>query len=731
MNIRLFLLTSCIVLCIACEKETALEEYYYQEGNFSGSIYDALDSTGLFNYFIQGIDSSEIANQLKNTLVTVVAPSDQAFEAYFAKHGYGSLSDIPISELQDLIGHHVITWPNSPTSFEIDPLYFKRQTNMAQRTEVKYDPFDQIDRTVVKEAKYLQFYFQEMFDYYGLTNEDYRLLSGTDLSPATGFNIYHSPVDSIVPYGNGWIYYVDEVIEPVQNLDDWLLSGEDYSLFRTLFERYSLYYVDGSVSNSVPVKRSNVFQNNRYYRIDMELCFETVGYIKKGGSLISLKASSGHTVLAPHNNVLQDFIDLYFQNYPGFGESIFTVDKYTLDGIHIHNIVRSIIAPYLFVGQTLFPSNFFSEGGINALDGTNIKLNQENIDDYTLCSNGYAYGVNTFVVPRTFRSILKPVFTSPDYKYFTAAVLAAKISGYLNDVKANYTLMLPTDSAFIKNNILLLDVNTYNNDYGGSIDPTQGLNETVFLDLRSGQAERMDVQGLFDIVFSHLFTEDIALSSEKQYAKSVLGSYVGFTRDSVWSGGNMEERWGLGIPEIPDVIMDLTGAGTDNGSVYVVNDLIKSPTYSVGRMLLTNPAYSRFAELCESSGLLSADGTLTVYGNYPTVFVPTNAAIDQFISEGKLPVEEDELLAFIKYFFVDRDVFTSESINETVPTLCKDEELSSEFSIVYKTVALNGSPGNLQIKGIHNSSFLDVISGEESDIICSNGIIHLVDGVLN
>ena len=731
MKLKLLIITCFCIFLISCEKESALERYYYQEGNFSGSIYDALDSIGLYKHFLLGIDSSEIANQLKNTLVTVIAPSDRAFENYFAKYGYATLSDIPISELQDLIGQHVVTWPNSPTSFEIDPLYYKRQSNMAQRTVTKYDQINQIDRTIVSEAKYLQFYFQKMFNYYGATEEDYRLLTGAEISQATGFNIYDVAVDSIVPYGNGWVYYVNKVIEPVQNLDDWLINGEDYSLFSTLFDRYSLYYVDNVVNRTIPVKRSNLFQNNRYYRIDMELCFETVGYIKKGSSLISLKASSGHTVVAPKNDVLEEFIDQNFQNYPGFKESLNTVDKFSLDGIHIHNIVRSILAPYMFVGQLIFPSVFLSDGGVNALDGTNIKLDEFLIDEYALCSNGYAYGINSYVVPRTFKSILKPIFTSPDYKYFTAAVLAAKISGFLNDKQANYTLMLPTDEAFIKNNILLLDVYTYNNDYGGNVDPTEGLHETVFLDMRGTQPVRLDVQDLFDIVFSHVFTENITPSSQKQFTKSVLGSYVGITQDSVWSGGNIEDRWETGTFVIPEVILDLTGDGTDNGSVYVVNDLIKSPTYSLGQMISTNPVYSRFKDLCGSSGLLSPDGTMNVYGNYPTVFVPTNAAIDQFISEGKLPVDEKELQDFIKYFFVDRDVFTSHSISGEVPTLCKDEKLSSEFSIVYKKAELIGSPGNLQIKGINNTSFLNVINGEDSDIICSNGIIHLVDGVLN
>ena len=68
MKLKLLLFTYLMVLIISCERERALDKYYNQPGNFSGSIYDALNSSGLFNHFILGVDSSEFDNQMKNIL---------------------------------------------------------------------------------------------------------------------------------------------------------------------------------------------------------------------------------------------------------------------------------------------------------------------------------------------------------------------------------------------------------------------------------------------------------------------------------------------------------------------------------------------------------------------------------------------------------------------------------------------------------------------------------------
>jgi uncharacterized surface protein with fasciclin (FAS1) repeats len=733
-----WLITILLMIIASCETESALERYYYQEGTFSGSIYEALDAKGSYNVFLEGIDSTELDNQLKNTLVTVIAPSDDAFEAFLVEKGYSSVSEMPIGELEDLISHHVITWPHPPGNFENEPVFFKRKSNMVSRPVSKYNVITQAPVTVMADPKYLQFYSAGMLNEYGATEEDYETLAGTDLSPETGFNIYDAHVDSIAPYGNGWVYYVDKVVEPRQNLDEWLLNAQEYSLFSDLLNRFSIF-VETS-GNNPPLKRSNILLNRHRYRIDMELCFEVVSDDNNSSSS-TLKASSGFTVLAPRNEVLNAFIDSQFGEYPGFRELMYTFDKSSMDVLHVENILRTVITSSMFLDRMIFPSDLVSDAGVYNYEGTYYQLSESDIVDVAFCSNGYGYGINHFEVPRTFKSIMRPLFTTPDFTYMAEAIIYTDALSYLNDVNGNYTFLLPTNEAFNKQDIYMMDLNTYNNNYAeeeGIEGEDATLMEAVFLRIDSVNSdfEILEKQDLFSLIFNHLFTEQIDLTSGTQHAMNALGYYTAYNTDSIWSGGNMEERWieeddviTEGEPRIPAPQEAFVAPFVDNGKVHVIDNLIKEPERSLAEALAVNPEYSTFRNLCNNANLLSGDN-LAIFGNYTTVFVPTNTVLDQFIAEGNLPTDAEELQNFVRYFFIEHDQFTTSAVDIVTETHSVDPVQSTEFNNVYRTIALNGTPGNLEVRGSANSSGIRVIEGKNSNIICSNGIIHQINGVL-
>jgi hypothetical protein len=206
---------------------------------------------------------------------------------------------------------------------------------------------------------------------------------------------------------------------------------------------------------------------------------------------------------------------------------------------------------------------------------------------------------------------------------------------------------------------------------------------------------------------------------------NALAKYVGITEDSIWSGGNIIGRLDSRTvsPEIMEDLSDLV----DNGKVYVIDDLVIPPRYTFGELIAEDTTFSRFKGICEDAGLYTDEG-LQVFGEFPTVFIPTNDALNQYISEGKLPASESELQSFVKYFFINRTVFTNETISETVETASKDEQLSTEFEIVYLKAEINGTYDNLKIKGLGNTTFLDVTNTR--NIICDDGIIHQINGVL-
>jgi hypothetical protein len=381
----------------------------------------------------------------------------------------------------------------------------------------------------------------------------------------------------------------------------------------------------------------------------------------------------------------------------------------------------------MFIKQIVFPSQLYA-GAVSGSDGTIYKFSPEDFSEYALCSNGYAYGLKTFAVPRNFQSILKPVYTTPDFKFMTAAVDRLEINYYLNNMNASYTLFLPTDEAFLKNNIHLLAYEDAAVNWGLPVDNRLGYNDYVFYNADTTGGNVPDLIApidLFELVFNHLFVSPISLSSQMQFLLNAPAKYVGITEDSIWSGGNIIGRLGSRTAS-PKVLEDLSGSA-DNGRVYVIDDLIMPPKYTFGELIAEDTTFSRFKDICEDAGLYTENG-LQIFGEFPTAFIPTNTALNQYISEGKLPSSESELQSFVKYFFVNRTYFTNETISETVETVSKDEQQSTVFEIVYRKAVLDGTFGSLRIKGFGNDTFIDVT--DKRNIICNDGIIHQINGVL-
>ncbi len=58
--------------------------------------------------FEEGISRLDIYENLDAVVVTLFAPSDQAFQAYFNQNGYNDINGIPMDTLEGLINYHII-----------------------------------------------------------------------------------------------------------------------------------------------------------------------------------------------------------------------------------------------------------------------------------------------------------------------------------------------------------------------------------------------------------------------------------------------------------------------------------------------------------------------------------------------------------------------------------------------------------------------------------------------
>ena len=155
-------------------------------------------------------------------------------------------------------------------------------------------------------------------------------------------------------------------------------------------------------------------------------------------------------------------------------------------------------------------------------------------------------------------------------------------------------------------------------------------------------------------------------------------------------------------------------ATVDYGDLFEGVD--ETENYEVLDLARMEPGLSRFVELVDMSGLAPSFEVAGEFGEGVTVFIPTNEAF------AEMPLEEYNLLIDPTnraklVLFIQRHVLPNE-----VPSI------QFNSSQIIETVTENEIPVSTEMDGN-----LVIVGGArivKSDIEASNGIIHIVDGII-
>lgn len=250
----------------------------------------------------------------------------------------------------------------------------------------------------------------------------------------------------------------------------------------------------------------------------------------------------------------------------------------------------------------------------------------------------------------------------------TAADLVETLSG-----AGPFTVFAPTDDAFAK-----LPAGTVE----GLLKPEnkQALIDTLLYHVVSGKVMAADVTSLTS-------------------ASTVLGKDVAIKVD-------------MGKVYINDAQVVITDIETSNGVIHVVDSVILPPA-EVGTIVDTAVADGRFTTLV--AALTAADLVETLSGAGPfTVFAPTNDAFAKLPAgtvEGLLKAENKQaLIDTLLYHVVSGKVMAADVTG-----------LTSASTVLGKDVAIKVDMGNVYI----NDAQVII-----TDIVTSNGVIHVIDTVI-
>lgn len=156
-----------------------------------------------------------------------------------------------------------------------------------------------------------------------------------------------------------------------------------------------------------------------------------------------------------------------------------------------------------------------------------------------------------------------------------------------------------------------------------------------------------------------------------------------------------------------------------NGVIHVINNVLMPP---VGNLVVTAQSDTSFtylvaAVLRASQGSTNVASVLSGTGPF-TVFAPTNAAFRNagFPTIASIQAADPNTLATIlTYHVIAGRIFSSDLTNGAMPATLNGE-----------TVSINLSSG-ATVKGMKNTTASNII---KTNIVASNGVVHVVDQVL-
>ncbi|MDN5554730.1 fasciclin domain-containing protein [Prevotella sp.] len=637
-SVLLFVLSISLFVCSCSDK---MGDYYDAPSWFQGSAWKILEAKGDYSIFLKGAELAGYKPIMNgNSILTIMAPDDKAFSEYLSKHGYSDISEVNTSELQKLIGFHLLYYSyNKDKLVNFRPegdlatdeekeknagMYYKFRTRSSNTPTVEIEASTGRRRTVYHLDRFIPVFSSRFFQTKTLdaaSNYNY-FYPNTIWKGDEGFNVSNAAVNE---YGiladNGYIYTVDQVLEPLETIYTKMKTKGDYSIFSNLYDQNTSYVYDATLSKDygTSLGADSLFIHTH----GSDLPAIAVEWYSTKYADVADNASKAYSVFAPSDDAMNKFFDDYWEQ--GGYESLSDVDALAM---------KYLLKQFVYPDGIVFPEEIKSRKVKNVYD-MNFNFDPDKVTDKSMCVNGVFYGLNTIDTPLLFGSVVGPAFRNKNNNYYLYMLAGAGLIVSYSSQDTKYVLLMPTNEIIQSEGISL---RTY-------ADGSRLQQET-----EDGLAD-VSTSVMRDVVNLHTVT---GVQSLKETGTQILATQMGFNYLFVKDGKITTSAAYTQLLE-PDNNVNpfVSFSEIKNGNASWNN----GKTYSYGgdklfkaedgdglkhRLAVCNDSryvYYQFAKLLQKSGMVTSnDAILDLIGTSHFIsFIPTNQAISDAISAGKIP----------------------------------------------------------------------------------------------
>ncbi|RYE36715.1 MAG: hypothetical protein EOP42_02325 [Sphingobacteriaceae bacterium] len=728
---------SLILTFISCRKQ-AYDDFYGRPDNLAPAIYQQLQAKGNFTSLLACIDKAGYKNTLSNAgYWTIFAANDDAFKQYLQANNISNISQLP-----DSTARKIVTYALIYNAFQTDHIADFQSTagwvaNSAfKRRTANYDGVYQaningqslnvlsnnrngsIYISGDNNNKYVPYYYSSFMAAKGLTEADYKYFYPN--SAYTGFNVdAGAVVNKNIVAENGVIHETNKVITPLPSLEQYLAANPNYSVFRQLYERYQVGYTP----NLDATRRFQVLTGSSG-QVSIKQYSDALSYSLNNENYVKLQdndgQADGYSLFVPNNAALNNYLtETILENYK-------SIDKLPI------NIISDLLNAHMWQ-TTVWPSRF---SNTNNSQGEPARFNAAtDVIDKKVCSNGFFYGTNKVQLANVFNSVYSRPYLDPDYSLMTRA-LDQSLKFLIINPNIKTTLIMIPDAVFRK----------------AGIDYSTALSSFTYTAPGAALVSGTPALGVVNRILNlHVIltpNDELRTLSGSGIVETYGGEYIRYQNGGVFAYGNVDAN----NNRVPLVTTSIRN--TNNGPVYYQNtDVLKATDRNVGFHVslnatrTTDPFYMYYQYLlnCPLYTPLTAavaPGSINGVqaGVFYTLFVPTNAAIQDAVNRGFLPgtgagavktpnynptsqVDKDLVSKFIQYHILKQTTVVADGKKTgAFPTLL------TTASGDPATFTISSTPGTMQITDAQGNKANLVPA--TSNVLSNRIVIHQIDNFL-
>jgi uncharacterized surface protein with fasciclin (FAS1) repeats len=713
-------------------KKGEFEDYYSRPANLSDPIYQQLVAKGNFTSLLKCIDKAGYKETLSaGGFWTLFAADDAAFDKYLQEVGKNSVDDLDSITIRKIVTYNLVynayrddelfkyQAAGQATSLKPDFAYKRKtayydfvypetvgsRTRKIVNTNVNGGGYVEADNG----NKYIPYFVNEALTGLGTSALEYNSFYSTNTFG--GFNVAGAKVtDKNIIAENGIIHIVDRVILPLQNLDQYIASKNDYSEFKRLLDLASTYTYNAAVSK-------------RYQALSKMI--DSV-YVKAYNSGLAFSPNNenfttsgtdaqinGYTMFVPRNAELLAYTKNILTHYQKFE---FAPPAVLYDFLNAH-MWRSSVWPNKL--------NTFQNSA-----GETANFAASDILERKVLSNGLFYGIGSVQDADVFRTVYGKPYLDPKFTLMTMAIDASGLKTLIKIPTAKYTMfMMPNTTIRAAG----FDYYPDRSNWGylkpatvGTIDISDATKARVFriletsiLPTRGGELDDLSGKGIVE---------------------AYNGEYVKYDAGKIYSSGGEE------VTPATFITVD-SSKNTVNGKAYYVNGLLsfteKPIANRIQALALASPTEfgSFWSYLSANPIYTAADQSIlgTALGSYYTVLIPNNAAIVQAVKDGYLPgtvatgvpnfaptlaTDIEKVQKFIYYHLIDKNtVVTDGKKFGAFPSLLKN----INGDVLYVTVN-NFAKDDMTLRDSYNNNV--TLNLAKSNFLAYRTVIHSLNSYL-